>query len=176
MKQTKIFFPAYLLMTYFKICCPNVYAVAPASFEVMYNTAANENINSLRNAIHRGLNINYPNKNGDTGICVAIKKKDYKAYNTFILAGANAQPDCLYSIPQRKYEKFMKSDKIVLYKRNQYTPDGNPRPARGGNFAPRYISDTQMNIVQKELNYTAQTGNAYNLLYLPVQVILSLFP
>ncbi len=148
---------------------------SPRSFEAMYAAAARGDVPALRNAVHRGLRIDSPNAAGDTGVCAAIKRNDYQAYNSFILAGARRYPGCLNRISASKYRKFIKSDQIVPFARNQYTPPVNATPS-GGGFAPRYISDRQMNIVQRELNYTAQTGNAYNLLYLPVSVLLSLFP
>ncbi len=150
-------------------------AASPHSFEAMYAAASRGDVPALRSAMHRGLRIDSPNAAGDTGVCAAIKRNDYQAYNSFILAGARRNPGCLNRISASKYRKFIKSDQIVPVTRNRYTPPINATLS-GGGFAPRYISDRQMNIVQRELNYTAQTGNAYNLLYLPVSVLLSLFP
>ena len=91
-------------------------------------------------------------------------------------AGARTNPPCLARINRAEYEEFINSDEIVVYARNQYTPPAGT-PAPGNYYSPSgYVSDRQMGIIQRELDYTAQTGNAYNLLYLPVSLLFSFFP
>lgn len=145
-------------------------AISDRSFAAMYKSASDGDVAALRTAIHRGLRIDALNSRGETGICVAIKKSDYTAYNSFIAAGARANPACLRKISRVKYQKFMSSGKIAPSTRNQYTPPigGGPEESSGG-----YVGPNQISVIQRELNYTAQTGNAYNLLYLPVNLLFS---
>lgn len=142
----------------------------------MYAAAARGDVPALREAMHRGLRIDAVNRSGDTGVCAAVKRQDYRAYNAFVQAGARTNPPCLARINRAEYEEFINSDEIVVYARNQYTPPAGT-PAPGNYYSPSgYVSDRQMGIIQRELDYTAQTGNAYNLLYLPVSLLFSFFP
>lgn len=151
-------------------------AVSSRTFDAMYAAAARGDVPSLREAMHRGLRIDAVNRSGDTGVCAAVKRRDYRAYNAFIQAGARANPPCLARIGRAEYEEFINSDEIVIYARNQYTPPAG-QPAPGGYYSSSgYVSDRQMGIIQRELDYTAQTGNVYNLLYLPVSLLFSFFP
>lgn len=149
---------------------------APRSFEAMYAAAARGDVAGLRSAVHRGLKIDSPDSRGDTGICAAIKRRDYKAYNSFIMAGANSAPACLAYIAPAKYQKFMKSGQIASFPHNQYVPAAAAMPSAGNSLPPRYVSERQVQIVERELARTANTGNAYNLLYMPVGLLLSFFP
>ena len=149
---------------------------SPYSFEAMYATAARGDVAGLRSAVHRGLKIDSPDSRGDTGICAAIKRRDYKAYNSFIMAGASSAPACLAYIAPTKYQKFMKSGQIVSLPHNQYVPAAAAMPSGGNSLPPRYVSERQAQIVERELARTANTGNAYNLLYMPVSLLLSFFP
>lgn len=144
-------------------------------FDSMYAAASRGDTAALMNAVHRGLNINSTDRSGNTGICAAIRRYDHQAYNSFIAAGAHDAPSCLSRISASKYRKFMKSDKVAVFKHNQYTAPISGQAGNSG-YAPRYISDRQMGIVQRELDSTARSGNAYNLMYLPVSVMFSLFP
>ncbi len=151
-------------------------AVSARTFNSMYAAAARGDVPALREAMHRGLRIDSLNRSGDTGVCAAIKKGDYQAYNSFIQAGARANPSCLSRISRTKYKKFMDSDKIVVYARNQYTPSAGPEAPASYHSPSGYVGSRQMGIIQRELDYTAQTGNAYNLMYLPVSLMFSFFP
>ncbi len=150
-------------------------AVSARTFNALYAAADRGDVSRLREAMHRGLRIDAVNRSGDTGVCVAIKQKNYRAYNTLIQAGAKANPPCLARIKRHKYEKFINSDKIIVYARNQYSPPSG-QPVSGGYYSSATISDRQMRIIQRELNNTMQTGKAYNLLYLPVSLIFSFIP
>ena len=72
--------------------------LSPYNFNEMYKMAARGDVASLHKAISRGLNINAMNANGDTGVCVAVKRRDAKAYNTFRAAGASGSPPCRWNI------------------------------------------------------------------------------
>ncbi|MBR1649168.1 MAG: hypothetical protein IJ689_07760 [Alphaproteobacteria bacterium] len=97
----------------------------PADFNDMYSTAARGDLGSLLAASHRGLDLNAPNKEGDAGICVAIKRGDYMAYNTFIKAGAMQHPRCVNFLAQSEYNSFVSSPRAVKY--SQYPTSFKPR-------------------------------------------------
>lgn len=84
----------------------------PMSFEEMYEVASDGEIGALKMAVRRGLNINTVNEDGDTGLCVAIKHWDYRAYNAFRAAGANPQTPCTINIPKKHYDSFIDSYRI----------------------------------------------------------------
>ena len=73
----------------------HAYNLSPISFANFYQIAAEGDLQGLKNVEHRGLNLNSTNQNGDTAVCVAIKRKDYLAYKTLIRAGAKSNPDCV---------------------------------------------------------------------------------
>lgn len=70
----------------------------PDDFGSMYRMAARGDVVSLHEAVSRGLNIDAVNADGDTGVCVAVKRRDAKAYNTFRAAGASGSPPCRWQI------------------------------------------------------------------------------
>ncbi len=97
--------------------------LSPSSFEQMYNMAASGNTRALSMAIYRGLNINAVNAEGDSGICVAVKKRDVTAYNTFCLVGANPNHPCTLNIPY--YQSFVNSKAVQegsVWKSTDYVP------------------------------------------------------
>ena len=61
--------------------------LAPRDFNKMYYLASQGKVGILRSAVNRGLNIDSVNPNGDTGLCIAIKRKNYIAYNSFRMSG-----------------------------------------------------------------------------------------
>ena len=85
--------------------------LAPLSFNEMYAYASQGNLTVLNNAILRGMDINAVNADGDTGICVAIRRNDHLAYTTMRRAGAHPGPRCLDSIDTRQYKRFMNEQK-----------------------------------------------------------------
>ena len=98
-------------------------ALSQKSFDAMYAAAARGDVASLRSAMHRGLKIDSTDRAGNTGICVAVRNKDYVAYNSFIQAGARPNPPCLDRIAPSKYKKFVAAaNKANPVTRNQYTP------------------------------------------------------
>lgn len=147
-------------------------ALSEQSFNAMYAAAADGNVEGLRAAVHRGLKIDSVNAKGDTGVCVAIKNSDYTAYNSFIMTGARTNPTCLGRITRSVYDKFINSNKVIRMGRNRYSPPVRSSNSRANNGRP-YISDPQMAIIQRELEYTAKTGNAHNLMYLPASLLFS---
>ncbi len=110
----------------------NAYAItgrlSPADFNMMYHMAAKGKIGILREAINRGLNIDAMNPNGDTGLCIAVKRKDYIAYNTFRMSGANPHHPCTYRMHQ-EYKEFLDSrqaaqtDRIIGNEESLYYKD-----------------------------------------------------
>lgn len=85
-------------------------ALPPESFNAMYALAAKGDIVSLDAAVKRGLNINSVNADGDTGLCVAVKRHDARAYNTFRAAGAAGRPPCSHFISD--WDAFTNSSRV----------------------------------------------------------------
>ena len=83
------------------------YNLAPQSFENFYAVAAEGDLQGLKNMQRRGLNMDATNQNGDTAVCVAVKKQDYLAYKTLIRAGAKSHPACLEKIPEYAHKSFL---------------------------------------------------------------------
>lgn len=81
--------------------------LSPLSFNEMYAHASRGNLTVLNNAILRGMDINAVNGDGDTGICVAIRRGDHIAYESFRNTGAHTRPRCLNNINAKQYKKFM---------------------------------------------------------------------
>ncbi|MCM1324845.1 MAG: autotransporter outer membrane beta-barrel domain-containing protein [Acetobacter sp.] len=94
----------------------NVFAMggrlSPQDFNKMYFLAQHGKVGILREAVNRGLNIDAVNPNGDTGLCIAIKRKDHVAYNTFRMSGANPRHQCTYRI-YRDYQAFLEEGKVA---------------------------------------------------------------
>ena len=97
----------------------------PADFEDMYDLASDGNLGALMAATSRGLDIDALNSDGDAGICVAVKRGDYMAYNTFIKAGALAHHPCINNINKSRYASFMSSSRAVKY--SEYPTSFIPR-------------------------------------------------
>ena len=79
----------------------------PDDFGSMYRMAARGDVVSLHEAVSRGLNIDAVNADGDTGVCVAVKRRDAKAYNTFRAVGASGSPHCRWNISH--WDSFINS-------------------------------------------------------------------
>lgn len=122
-------FITYLtIIAFYFACVSPAFAtkkLSPDDFNYMYSLAADGDLASLMAASNRGLDLDAPNKNGDSGVCIAIKKNDYKAYNTFIKAGAHEHPRCLNYISKSKMESFMKSSNTIKY--SEYPTSFKPR-------------------------------------------------
>lgn len=86
------------------------YALLPVqNFNALYQAASNRKVDIISHAIARGMNIDSPNRNGDTGLCVAIRNNDVTAYKVFRHFGANPNHSCILRIPQAHYSYFMAS-------------------------------------------------------------------
>lgn len=83
------------------------YNLSPISFANFYHIAEEGDLQGLKNVQRRGLNLNSTNQNGDTAVCVAIKRQDYLAYKTLIRAGAKSNPDCTKKIPEYAHKAFL---------------------------------------------------------------------
>ena len=81
--------------------------LSPQNFNALYEMAAKGNISSINNAKARGLNIDSLNSDGDTGLCVAAKRHDKKAFRTFLQTGANPSHYCTWNIVG--YREFIQS-------------------------------------------------------------------
>lgn len=88
----------------------------PQDFNRMYYLASIGKVGVLRNAVNRGLNIDSLNAEGDTGLCIAVKRKNYVAYNTFRMSGANPKHSCTYRI-HKEYQEFLSSTQTVREER-----------------------------------------------------------
>ncbi len=86
--------------------------LSPENFNKMYYVATLGKVGILREAVNRGLNIDSVNPNGDTGLCIAVKKNNYIAYNTFRMAGANPRHSCTYKM-YKEYSQFLESNRTV---------------------------------------------------------------
>ena len=82
--------------------------LSPQDFNKMYHFASAGSVDVLREAVGRGLRIDSVNPDGDTGLCIAVKRNDHDAYNTFRAAGANPRHPCTLRI-QKQYKSFLAS-------------------------------------------------------------------
>lgn len=118
-----------VMAIYFGFACSNGFAwtqkLSPQDFNDMYSLASNGKLGSLQAAASRGLNLNAQNPNGDSGICVAIKRGDILAYNTFIKAGAHIHPPCMNHLSQATVENFISRPQVIKY--SEYPTSFNPR-------------------------------------------------
>ena len=97
----------------------------PEDFNEMYSLASNGKLGSLQAAVSRGLSINAQNQQGDSGICVAIKSGNIRAYNTFIKAGAHIHPPCINYISQAELDRFHAQPQVIKY--SEYPTSFQPR-------------------------------------------------
>ncbi|MBR6409381.1 MAG: hypothetical protein IKS23_03975, partial [Alphaproteobacteria bacterium] len=81
--------------------------LSPENFNQLYHMASRGNVSGINNARSRGLNIDSVNSNGDTGLCVAAKKRDKTAFRSFLQAGANPSHPCTWEIGG--FREFMNS-------------------------------------------------------------------
>lgn len=78
----------------------------------MYSLASQGQVRALRGAVQRGLNIDVMDRNGNTGLCHSIWKRNYTAYNAFQASGANPRHPCIQKIPTDRYDSFMSSWRV----------------------------------------------------------------
>lgn len=89
----------------------HAWGLAPESFDRMYQLAQQGNVEALRASVYRGLNIDSVNRDGDSGLCVAAKRRDAYTYNAFRAAGANPHHPCVQRI--KGYESFVENSQAV---------------------------------------------------------------
>lgn len=82
-------------------------SLSPQSFNALYDLAARGDVSAINNARSRGLDIDSVNANGDTGLCVAAKYRNRKAFKSFLQSGANPSHRCTWEIDG--YRDFMQS-------------------------------------------------------------------
>ncbi len=82
-------------------------SLSPENFNALYNLASRGQVSAMNNAVSRGLNIDATNPNGDTGLCVAAKKRNKTAYKSFLQSGANPSHPCTWEISG--YQNFARS-------------------------------------------------------------------
>lgn len=92
------------------------WGLAPESFNRMYSMAHNGEVEGLRASVYRGLNIDSVNSRGDTGLCVAARRHDIRAYNAFRASGANPRHPCTQRIYD--YEEFVSNSNAVPFVAN----------------------------------------------------------
>lgn len=85
----------------------------PLNLSQMYDKAARGEVYTLRAAVQRGMNIDTIDRNGNTGLCHAIRRNNKVAYNAFRSAGANPRHSCTQNIPSDQYQAFMDSSGVV---------------------------------------------------------------
>ena len=85
--------------------------LSPISFNEMYELAHDGDVESLRAAIYRGMNIDSTNSRGDTGLCMAARRRDVHAYNSFIVAGANPRHQCTQNVSG--YSSFVSRSDVI---------------------------------------------------------------
>lgn len=83
----------------------------PLSFSEMYSQAKDGEVEALRAAVYRGMNIDVMDSNGDTGLCIAAKRGDVYTYNAFRAAGANPRHPCTQNISN--YADFVQRSDVV---------------------------------------------------------------
>ncbi len=86
--------------------------LSPENFNKMYALASHGEVASLREAIGRGLYIDSLNSEGDTGLCVAVKRGNRVAYNSFRMSGANPHHACTYRMYD-EYRRFLASNQVA---------------------------------------------------------------
>ncbi|MBR1948551.1 MAG: hypothetical protein IKA30_02015, partial [Alphaproteobacteria bacterium] len=118
--NTRILTTSLLCLIGFSIPSKDAYSrvgrLNPKDFNQMYHLATLGKVGNLRNAVNRGLNIDATNPNVDTGLCIAVKRKNYIAYNSFRMSGANPRHPCTYKI-YNEYQEFLNSTKTVREER-----------------------------------------------------------
>lgn len=82
-------------------------SLSPENFNALYNMASRGQVSAMINAVNRGLNIDATNPNGDTGLCIAAKKRNRTAYKSFLQSGANPSHPCTWKI--EGYQDFARS-------------------------------------------------------------------
>lgn len=121
-----------ILAIYFGAFCSVALArtqkLSPQDFNEMYSLASNGKLGSLQAAASRGLNLNAQNPQGDSGICVAIKQGDIRAYNTFIKAGAHIHPPCMNYLSQAEIDRFQSQPQVIKY--SDYPTSFKPRESK----------------------------------------------
>ena len=85
--------------------------LSPMSFNQMYELAHEGDVESLRASSYRGMNIDATNGNGDTGLCLAARRRDVHAYNAFISAGANPYHPCTQNVSG--YSAFVSRNDVI---------------------------------------------------------------
>lgn len=89
----------------------STWGLPPESFNKMYSLAQKGDVEALRASVYRGLNIDAVNRSGDTGLCVAAKRRDTYTYNAFRAAGANPRHPCTQRIIG--YDNFVERSSAV---------------------------------------------------------------
>lgn len=85
--------------------------LSPQDFNKMYHFASTGRGDVLREAVSRGLYIDATNSEGDTGLCIAVKRNDHEAYNAFRSAGANVRHPCTFRM-YKQYQHFLASGQV----------------------------------------------------------------
>lgn len=85
--------------------------LSPISFNQMYELAHDGDVESLRASNFRGMNIDATDGSGNTGLCLAARRRDVHAYNAFLAAGANPYHPCTQNISG--YSEFINRPDVI---------------------------------------------------------------
>ena len=85
--------------------------LAPISFNEMYDLAHRGDVEALRASMYRGMSIDSTNSRGDTGLCLAARRRDVHAYNSFVAAGANPRHPCTQNVSG--YSSFVSRSDVI---------------------------------------------------------------
>ena len=88
-------------------------AVGKSPQAAIYQMASQGNRKGLQQLWFQGYSLDAVNENGDTSLCVAIYRKDYRAYNLLKSMGVNTNHPCVERIDEQIYTEFMGGPKPV---------------------------------------------------------------
>ena len=68
--------------------------------------AKNQNIVALKQLKQSLGTLDYPNRNGQTALCLAVYQNDYEAFSILAKLGANKKHPCMQTIPLKQKALF----------------------------------------------------------------------
>ena len=82
-------------------------AFSSNSYQRVQSYLQARDFNGLKEAVKNGLTLEDTNVQGDTAVCVAIKRRDYIGFSMLKSVGANLAPSCVKEIPVEEREAFI---------------------------------------------------------------------
>lgn len=150
-------------------------AVSSRTFDSMYAAAARGDVPALREAMHRGLRIDAVNRSGDTGVCAASNVRT-TGHTTLSCRPAHAP-----TRPALPASTVPNMKNLSIPTKLSFMPATNIRRRRNAG-AGQLLFPFRLCFRPADGHHPAgtglygTTGNAYNLLYLPVSLLFSFFP